>query len=639
MMKNRKRIAVIMGNVMCYDCQQRILEGLIAQAFALNYDVVVFTMFMNEAVDKNYLFGENKIFTLIDYDMFDAVIYAPCSFNSQELNASLQKELAGKCHVPIAALESRDSAYHNINVDETSAYAQLVSHLIEEHGLKRIMCLTGFPDNFQAESRLKGYRTAMAAHGLDIPEGYIIYGDFWTQAATELADALAERKIPLPEAVVCVSDKVAVTLCNRLTERGIRVPEDIVIAGYDATQEAADNVPSVTSYVRPMQDMGMRAVLRIHELLTGEHAAPVSKDQGFLVPEESCGCRTNSQKKSEKRQARLRDSMIYRQLFDDCPMAEVLNSTTTFQQLLTHIIGFLYLISSVQDFYLCLCDQWDMFSPKEQETELEEKYKNYTDTMHLRIRCENAAAIALDETFSRSELLPALHEEREKPRAYYITPLHFNQRCFGYTALSYGDMPMAFDSVYHYWIRNINNALEFMRVRTGFTVLNKRLYIASIRDPLTGLYNRKGFEQFAEDIFSKARATHQKILVMAVDLDCLKVINDTYGHLEGDSAISAIGTALNTCFEFGEICARTGGDEFVAIGMAEYTEDMPEHYARCIRRFLDRYNATSGKPYKVGASIGYFCTEVQEDTLLQNLLEEADSRMYRNKVKRKKIRQ
>ncbi len=635
-MKKRKKIAVLAAGIVQRAYQHLFLKGIISQAMCLNYDVCIFAPFINYESQSEYQLGENQIFDLVNYDMFDGVIYAPCAFSSNLLRKQLEQDLEEKCHVPVVALETDDDRYACIMVDDVTAFEKVVNHLIDHHHLKKILCLTGFKDNMQAEMRAQGYKNAMNAHHLEIPEGYIIYGDFWKQAALELAEKIAANQIEKPEAVVCCCDTVAITLCNRLVELGFKIPEEIIIVGYDAGNEAAENVPSVTTYARPITGMGIQGVLKLHELITGEQAAPVSIDHGYLISAESCGCGKNFKQKFEERQKEINEIEDKRKMFEDTPMAERLNSTPTMNALFDMILNHLYLISNFCDFYLCMCDMWDDLS---KNSDNKQEYNQYTEKMHLRISCTEHEGKVLDEVFALQEMLPVLHADREKPRAYYFTPLHFNERCFGYTVVGYGDKISAYDSLYHNWTRNLNNAFEFMRVKNNLNSMNQRLFTASIRDTLTGIYNRHGYQHYAKEIFYKAQnIENKKLLIFAADLDGLKIINDTYGHLEGDNAISVVANALNTCFSLNEICARTGGDEFLVIGCDAYTEADLQKYIQYILTFLAQYNAESGKPYQVEASLGYICQKVTAKDDLQLLMDEADARMYANKIKRRKNR-
>ncbi|MBR3628850.1 MAG: GGDEF domain-containing protein [Oscillospiraceae bacterium] len=640
-MKIRKRLAVVMSGISNHSYQHQMLEGIIRQAFALDYDVAIFTPFLCYDNLTDYQKGENKIFDLINYQMFDAVLYIPCAFYNDTVRGYVEPALEVS-PIPVIAVESDDKRFHCVQMDDRGAFRRVTEHLIEKHGLSDILCLTGFKDNYQAEERVKGYLDAMKRHGLDVPEDHIVYGDFWIFKAQELAEELGNGRRPMPQGIVCACDNAAVALCNRLIELGVRVPEDVLIASYDAGPLSADNVPSITSYMRPIMDMGMRGVLKAHELLTGEICEPVMQDHGYLIPAESCGCGEDFQQKFAKRQRELKNIEHFRSLFEDTPMAEHLNTAVHLQQLLHMIMAFFYLINGLEQFYLCLNEDWDDPS---KNSDNPSDWNDYTDMMHLRIFKASADPspeynMVPDLRFPRSDLLPVFHEDREHPVALYFTPLHFNERCFGYAAIGYGQKAMAFDSLYHAWTRNVNNALEFMRIRNSLNSMNQQLFLSSIRDTLTGIYNRSGFMHFAKKIFRRAQESKDsmKLLVMAADLDLLKHINDNFGHAEGDNALIVSANALNTCFEYGEVCARTGGDEFLVIGCAAYTRTIIEEYFEYIERFLDRYNLDSGKPYPVGVSLGYVCESASPDKSLQDYIDEADARMYANKVQRRKLR-
>ncbi|MBQ4464628.1 MAG: GGDEF domain-containing protein [Oscillospiraceae bacterium] len=624
-----------MGNIR-FQPYHSFIDGILTQAFELDYDVAFFTPFTSLPIDTGYQNGENLIYSLARYGNFDAVLYLPCTYMDDKAREPVEHYLDELCqHIPVIALESDDPRWHNVPMDDFHAFARVVDHVIDVHHCKKIYCLTGFQGILQAEERQRGYRHSMERHGLEVKPEYVIYGDFWKPAAEKLAEDIATERLERPEAVVVGCDTSAIALTNRLIELGVRVPEDVLVLSYDACNESEENVPSITSYRRPSKDLGIRAVLKAHELLTGQQEEPVMFDTGHLVLAESCGCGKNFAEKFEERQRMIRDVEEYRKLFEETPMAETLNAAQNLHDLLYLITCHFYLINGMTDFYLCLCDQWDDLS---KNTDDQTAYDHYTDTMHLCITCyENDAELPDHYPFPLTELLPALNERRPKPRGYFFTPLHFNERCFGYTAITYGADTKGFDSLYHSWIRNVNNALEFMRIRNNFNSINQQLFSQSIRDALTGIYNRQGFNHFAKELFQRAKDNPdtRKFLILAADLDGLKVINDTYGHLEGDNAITVVANALNTYKPYGEICARTGGDEFLVIGAAEYTDDTPQKYIDYINRVLKRYNANSGKPYKVGASVGYLMRTIQPDDDLQTLIDEADARMYEIKCRRK----
>ena len=183
--------------------------------------------------------------------------------------------------------------------------------------------------------------------------------------------------------------------------------------------------------------------------------------------------------------------------------------------------------------------------------------------------------------------------------------------------------------VYRNWIRYINNALEMARTRA-------RLELLSIKDMDTGLYNRRGLQQKIADI--RRFGQGKNILIIMADMDGLKNINDNFGHHEGDFGLRVIADSMTSVSDNNEICVRNGGDEFLLIGVGDYTKDTAEEKVNKIINEINRRSEESGKPYSVSASLGFCCDLLQSDTNIDKLMAIADEKMYENKRKRKKNR-
>lgn len=234
-------------------------------------------------------------------------------------------------------------------------------------------------------------------------------------------------------------------------------------------------------------------------------------------------------------------------------------------------------------------------------------------------------------------MLPALFAETPFSNVFFITPLHFQDRNFGYIALSC-DGYIGSSIIFNTWKMNISTALENIRVRSKLTLYSSMLERMYIRDPLTNLYNRRGALGKAAELFETARSRGKKVFVLAADLDGLKVINDKYGHYEGDNAIVQVGNALNRVAKHRELCARFGGDEFEVMAF-NYSERFAEEYVKAVQDMLDGYNKVSNKPYTVSASCGYIVDTPKENETLEDFIRRADALMYDTKKSRKRSAQ
>ncbi|MBQ9899156.1 MAG: GGDEF domain-containing protein [Ruminococcus sp.] len=634
MAERRRAIAVIAVEIF-NDYINRIFVGISEQCRALGYDSYVFTMGFNTDTNTLIQVGEENIFSLLHREAVDGIILIAGNIVSDSLKEQFVKELP-KLGVPILSVDLELGGFEPIYADDSELFGMMVDHLIEAHGCRTITCLTGYEGLAPSMTRLSGYMKSMERHGLTVRDEDVIFGDFWVNRATELAEEYLSGRRELPDAIVCANDLMAIRLCNELQKGGISVPGDVKITGYDGSREALENDPPISSIYPENGCLGARAVCRLAQMMTGESVPMVDMKKGSLLLDRSCGCGFSSDTETKVRSDSYAKDDLYEKYYNNCGVLEYMMMTDNLDSMLRKLADTLYVIHGLDTFMLCIGKDWDDFESGEDDY----RRSGYQNEMSVRLLWHAPDTTRIgDMPFDPASIIPHyMKEYSDEPSMYFLLPVHFLDRCFGYSVFKFDDVKHALSMVYALWNRNISAALEFLRVRTKLISINNRITMNSIRDALTGIYNRKGFDRFAEGMFRRAQSERRKLLIIMADLDLLKHINDNYGHAEGDRAISTAATVLNTTCENNEICARIGGDEYVIVGCFDYTDEIIEGYIAYINDYFDRFNSMSGKPYKVGASIGYYCGVPDEGTELSHYVEIADKRMYANKLERKKIR-
>ncbi len=162
-----------------------------------------------------------------------------------------------------------------------------------------------------------------------------------------------------------------------------------------------------------------------------------------------------------------------------------------------------------------------------------------------------------------------------------------------------------------------------------------KLQSLSHKDDLTGLNNRRGFLILAEQQIKIAKRQRTPFLLLFLDLDELKVVNDTFGHAEGNRAIVEAADLLRGCFRQSDVLARFGGDEFAAFALSSEGTDDATVRAR-ITAALARVNARPDRAYPLGFSMGVLACPPGEDGSVEALLERADALMYREKRQKRR---
>lgn len=196
--------------------------------------------------------------------------------------------------VPIVlfSVAPADDPHHRVRVDNARGMSDLVDHLVDVHGVDDI-AFVGRLEAEDAVERLAGTRAALAARGIPMrpePIDATVRGD--DELVPQLRALLEEGR--MPRALVCSTDQHAFATMDALAAEGLRVPDDVIVTGFDGTLAARISAPPLTTVRQPMEAMG-RAAVRI---LAGTAGPAPADGRPFdvvfaprLVVRESCGCR------------------------------------------------------------------------------------------------------------------------------------------------------------------------------------------------------------------------------------------------------------------------------------------------------------------------------------------------------------
>lgn len=160
--------------------------------------------------------------------------------------------------------------------------------------------------------------------------------------------------------------------------------------------------------------------------------------------------------------------------------------------------------------------------------------------------------------------------------------------------------------------------------------MEERLRSLSITDDLTGLYNRRGFLAFADHHVKAAERRKDQVLLILIDLDGLKQINDAYGHNVGDQALIDAAQLIKRTFRNSDVTARISGDEFVVL-TTDSDGNGEDAVKRRIKENLDSYNSRTAKPYRLSLSYGIAKFDPRVPSTIDRLLVHADELMYASK--------
>ncbi len=646
----RKRIGVITA---CpeNDYQHRVMTGILAQANIYNYDVFVFSPLAHvSSKSKEHVKGELNIFNLINFDLLDAIIVAPIPLTEEadtSIVDSLLERIKAECKIPVVSIDIPFGDYPVVRTDEKTPFAQITDHLIEVHGFKNFAVLNGPKAYDGSHIRLSGIEESLQKHGLSLNKDQVYYGDFWYTGGESLGQKYLKKQMPLPDAIICASDYMAIGLVNTLVKGGIKIPEQVKVTGFDAVAEASMNDIPVTTYMPYLFDTAARAVSYLHQQLNPDEKDKTIEQstKKYLCLGETCGCPEDE----EYTHARIRQNQyLLQQNFSDEKIwdgigigmlfesytNEILTGTSSTDECLLRIYESKYLIRPYEFLYLCLNQNWANsdydfekgYAPKMNMTLFADRLKEHPGNNNHIFYGDGH-----EKLFDSKQMLPdyALKEKTSEPQVYYFFPVHFNTISLGYMVLQNKLTEQYVPGlVFRNYIRMINNALEMSRTRNKIISLSEH-------DMMTNLLNRRGLDHSISKMNSHAKKG-DKWLVISADMDGLKFLNDNFGHAKGDEGLNFIARSMRAISTEDEVCVRNGGDEFLIVGLGRYTDKQIKERIRKFNNLIDDYNSNSPVPFS--ASIGYCIMPWGDQTAFEKAMEQADVNMYLDKRQKKNRR-
>ena len=232
----------------------------------------------------------------------------------------------------------------------------------------------------------------------------------------------------------------------------------------------------------------------------------------------------------------------------------------------------------------------------------------------------------------RHEYLPS-----DRRWTMLVTVLYSNNVQYG---LAMFEMPYDYFNYLEYLTYQLSAAVKIQElIKTQNETLiqlnkiNIALHNMSSLDQLTGTLNRRGFYSEASKQFEQMT---DRLIVVFVDLDGLKMINDNFGHSEGDIAIKAVADCLREVIGDVGIVGRVGGDEFVAM-MPSVFDNMTQYVKSKCSEVMDQLNERLKRPYKIAMSMGIFECKASEYKSIAEIIDKADYLLYVQKREKKKL--
>ncbi len=233
---------------------------------------------------------ENVVYELVGPSRVDGLVVS-----GGELGHLVRlDDVVNFCHrfrpLPIVIVGLVMEGIPSITVDNRAGVIEAMRHLVEEHGYRRIAFIRGPEGSEGARVRYLAYVEALEEFGIRYKPELIVSGRFTRQSGAEAVRVLLDERQVRPEAIFAADDSMAIGAMEVLQERGVRVPQDVALVGFDDFAESANMMPPLTTIRQPVYEMGRRASEMLLSMLRGERVAEQVTLPARLVIRQSCGC-------------------------------------------------------------------------------------------------------------------------------------------------------------------------------------------------------------------------------------------------------------------------------------------------------------------------------------------------------------
>jgi len=633
MSKEKKLVALCTSRV--YDpAIHGFIKELNERLAAENHSLLVFAINSDIYWEEDRQATEKYVFDIIPYDQVDCVIIMDEKIKSRKIAEKIIRR-ATRYQVPVVVSDGHYEGATCITFDYGKGFEKVVRHVIEHHGIRNVHMMAGQPDNSFSNERIDVFKKVLAENNIPFEDHMLSYGYFWADPCREAMREILKRE-RLPEAFICANDIMAINVSEMLIEAGHKVPDEILVTGFDGYDEIYFTSPKITTAscdILLLADATADAALKY---LNGEAAEDVQIAPEFIA-NESCGCPEHM----EHPQILLNrfNESFYRHNDDNRVLHQITSNMQTSLSLGEMVS---YLESYKTETLLCIVDRncFDVENNYFLRTDLPELEKDFVliyDSEHPEDYKQDTLSLPPTAPGHTEDALSVPFRSRMLELAESKYPLIFN-------ALDFMNIPIGFVcyffrdyTITHYsGTINCTNAIStgiggYVNLQYQRTLLDKMDEMYR-RDSLTGLYNRIGFHNIFKKLRQKKENIDQPVTVIMSDLDGLKYINDHFGHAEGDNAIATVAQALKKACPETALSARFGGDELFSVIIGDCK---PEFIMKRIDQYLSEYNDNAGLAYDVQTSCGSVTGILNDQFDITQALKVADDEMYGIKQKKR----
>ena len=564
------------------------------------------------------------VYDMIRYDLLSALIILHGDiYDSEQLERMIR--CAKNENIPVLYLGGRHPLCDSIVDDYAEPYKELIRHVLRDHGVRDCFYIAGLEDEDNSRLRLKCWQEVMREFDLPCGGESFAYGNYLDTVAVQIMQSRMAEREQLPRAVFCANDSMAAAVCELLRRSGIRVPEDVIVTGFDGTPASYLIQPQLTTCDSNPEELAALVMERIlaFDPTAGRNAEPrVLIHRYNNVFTESCGCPHFEHKRFN-----------------------VLRTLRQAEMLFTHENTTYYAVDRMleeRELYPFLGKIGELLLPDsalylnrsllETNPDMDHLPDHPEEELLMIPHCEPDTTPALRKVYLRDMPLPSLASSGTT----IVNIVHSGVRVCGYYAAHTDDLAADAQLIKRLSdVLNLIASLQLGRIRQQQLVarLENNLYM----DSIAGLSNLKGLTRWYDQYVLQEGVRTRLLSVSVYVLPRYSWIYETYGMAETEEVVRIVARALLAANPEALHVARIGEDMFAVIDAPTDETALSALIVRNTSAFyrqIEQYNAGTSKPYFLEVSSGVtHLNQGWEPVPLQGLISMATGEMYLNRLR------
>lgn len=624
MLNGYKLIAVCLTKIQD-EVTYEFIDALYQAVKGSDYRLLLFNSFSDLYYQNVYDEGAKSIYQLLNYDLVDAVIIKADTLNDQQVIRDLIAR-AKERQIPVILLNMKAEGCYSIVPSYENVLSQLIEHVIKVHHKRKLYFLSGSMGESNSMLREKIFRETLRDCGIDPQTAKVAYGEYWYGPAERAVENWIQSG-DLPEAIICANDAMAVAACKVLKRHQIRVPEDMIVTGFDGVPSYQFHRPALSTCTRTSSVLAGKCREMLTNILEKNKPPYQDIEEYTLTIQESCGCRKQSHPDYQLCADRLSASLWDTRLHEEFILSQVERVVETIDM---GIIG-----NKLNSFILSesMVALNSDFLAATRSNVKPDPGRPFAEEMIVISSLDSNLDRHRYALYKSAEMYPNLEEAVREDAMFLFQSIYVENNVCGYYIVKSKEL-LTDASKIHRVSKVMNLAFSLIISRVQQDHMSHSLEEMQYHDPVTGVLNLKGLVKRINELYPiwKERA----IAVSVYNIPKYQFIYENYGLKDVEETVQLTADALRMANPQDTVTARISDDSFCIINEAEdqgAAGSIINDSGRAFYRFIESFNKTQDKEYFVEVNCGCTTAAAGWNNDIKTYVKVAMGELYLNRLK------